>query len=774
MEAQTTSIQKALDRSRLKPVYIVESTLQGAGAPTLYFSDRNITVGSQIYENYLDDLSGLAEEIERATSEGLNPDIHLRFKNDRFMSHTHLIEIGSTYPFHGAVTIIKEVYLDDDNAFSDVRTIFKGALDQPRDIDELNFTCPVSAMTLVKDKQWKQTMITKAAYPNADPDDIGKYENIIYGSCEKVRCHAIKAGAVDSLAQDIGTGLSAFALSDPAGKGMSSGTITIQIENEQIRGSYSGSTFTPTVRGYNSTTAVAHDKGMAVFEVLSEYVYLVAGHPVKAIGDPYAWNGERWVRQPTGVTKYTGQSGSEHGSYSGKAVIAFSAKPVVKKQVDMTISDPQHQHAASVLIDTVVMNQYTINSGSWTFTTSNIIDNNFNNSAVQDPSSNTDVQRILPYNNGIPSRIRIGINHSDAVYNNIAAVSFYLNGALKQTLNFNGSPSKTTTYSNWYTLSSWSHVNAANTYVNIVTTAGNSFRVWEIWYEVEYDPTTSTGATNTSLSGNSSADAFVGEAVCCDVDGYRDDGSGTYTGSANALIERPDHFYKHFIDILYGFTLTDIDSSSFTAAGTAYAAAISGGYKFGICINEEIVPSQFIYSLAPQCRSNIRYDKGLWKLLYLPDIGPAAVKTISKSSLSGEFSKFSFNWTDNINIANDLKALFKYNYGRLKYDESEWIGTATATDATSQGKYGVRPLTVQFSAVRSQAMADHVLAFILLLRKNPLLTVNFPAFWEYFALERGDTFDIVNSLYNAVKFYIERIGRPEKGIVNITGIQWPG
>ena len=44
-----------------------------------------------------------------------------------------------------------------------------------------------------------------------------------------------------------------------------------------------------------------------------------------------------------------------------------------------------------------------------------------------------------------------------------------------------------------------------------------------------------------TLTGNSMADSIIGGLVAADVDGWQDDGSGTYTGTPDALIERPDH-----------------------------------------------------------------------------------------------------------------------------------------------------------------------------------------------------------------------------------------
>jgi hypothetical protein len=779
METLTASQKKALDRSRLKPVYLIEITLQGAGAPILYFSDRNITIGSQIYENYLSDLSGLGEEIERATSESLNPDVSLRFRNDRYKTYGYLIEIGDIYPFDGAGIIIKEVYLDDNNTTSDVRIIFKGALDEPQDIDLLSFECSVSAMPFIKDQQWKQSIITKAVYVNADPDDLNKHQNIIYGACQQVRCHAIKAGAVDALTAAItatSPGNSGTLVLSDASEYPSSGAFTIQTDDEKIRiASRSGNTLTLTssgARGYGSTTPAAHNQGAAVFEVLTEYIYLLAGHAVKAINDVYVDE----IRQISGVTKYTGQSGNEHPSYPGKAIITFSVKPKITKQVNLTADKTG---SVSDNIDfTSAGNNQTIYPDSVTGET--------NPGNIYDGNETTAGTAYVTWGGGYGFwTISFPSTNYGAIttqYLWVKVLNSYGVGNLSWDITQSGWSPTIVNPSGWirFQKSGGNWGDTLNLRATVANSGDNaSVYVYEIKKEVIYTPSLSkTGSANNgtlaiSLAGNSSADVVIGSSVNCDVDGYRDDGSGTYTGSANALIERPDHVLKHFIDILYGFTLTDIDSSSFSAAGALYAAAISGGYKFAFVINSEISPSKFLSELAFQCRSNLKYDKGLWKLLYLPDTAPAAAKTISKTNLAGKFAKFKFNRSANIDITNDLTAKFKKNYGGIKYDESEWLGTSTASDSTSQGKYGVRAKTYEFPAIRLQAMADHVLAFILLQRKNPLLIIDFLVFWEYLDLERGDTLDISNPLYNGKKFYIERVGRPDKGKVEITGLEWP-
>lgn len=151
-----TTVSESRGRPYAKPVYLVEVALRNSG-PTLYLSDRNITVGAQRYEDYLRDLSGIAEGLERAASGGLNADITLSFKNDRYLSYEHLIEMGETYPFEGAECVIKEVYLDDPSAglgHSGPVELFRGVLDEPELIDLLSFRCALSGMDRKADRQW--------------------------------------------------------------------------------------------------------------------------------------------------------------------------------------------------------------------------------------------------------------------------------------------------------------------------------------------------------------------------------------------------------------------------------------------------------------------------------------------------------------------------------------------------------------------------------------------------------------------------------------------
>jgi len=142
----TATIAQLGDRARLHPVWLVEITLKNSG-PTLYFATRNVNVGSQRYENYLLEVQGVGDELRRVDSSGLNTRITLSFANKKFKTHKNLIEIGDTYPFNGADTVLKQVYIDDDgNPSSDVKTWFKGKIDQPDNIvRNRSFDCKLSS-----------------------------------------------------------------------------------------------------------------------------------------------------------------------------------------------------------------------------------------------------------------------------------------------------------------------------------------------------------------------------------------------------------------------------------------------------------------------------------------------------------------------------------------------------------------------------------------------------------------------------------------------------
>jgi hypothetical protein len=172
-------------------------------------------------------------------------------------------------------------------------------------------------------------------YPGIDLDDIGKAPNIGYGDVPGVRCHLIQGGATSLLLSAISASDLTIEVQDAAR--FPATPFTIQVGSERMRvTNVAATTFTVT-RGYDSTTATAHAIERTVFEVRTEYVYLVADHAVTSIDTVFI---DR-VRQSTGFTAYTGQAGDSHADYPGKAVVAFAADGEISRQFNLQLAETE-------------------------------------------------------------------------------------------------------------------------------------------------------------------------------------------------------------------------------------------------------------------------------------------------------------------------------------------------------------------------------------------------------------------------------------------------
>jgi hypothetical protein len=827
----TTTIAQARARAKTEPIYLVEIALLNSG-PTLYLSDRTVKVGSQTYQHYLNDLSGLSDELGRYDSAGLNSDITLRFDNAAFTSggtaYDYLIEIGDTYPFEGAAVTIQEVYLDPDGTPSAAGTLFVGVLDEPADIDIAGFTCKASGKPQAASEEWNQPVMA------AGTDEAGAVKPIIYGTGVRVPALWKDKGARTTLKAAIdSTQTTGIELSDDTGFSASG---TIYLDDEQI--SYTGISsrvLSGVTRGASSSTATSHRAGAEIMEKLPTYEALLAGHELADVTDIFAEIDGRLLRVTSGVSDtYTG------GEHLLQATAQIMTE-VVNSDVD--INDPTHSHdfqywsgagsgssttftptsspgwitnehvgrafkdsaghyfyivsnTASAL--TVQNNMgVTLASGSYTgeiFRTQ-FVDlyqdivasymNNSNGAILCDHDFSTNFVTNASSAWVITTRID-GINDIGDIIGAKLCVVGYLSASATtgseiesgtfygQHVELSGSSPSTLTTANSLTKSSkilWSDFDGIN--IKQYWTSGSGFAYfYEHFVRVYYIPYgVSSASTGITVTGGAIATKNV-ERFHALVNGYADP-DGNYGGAAS-VVQRPDWVIKHFLVKAWGkFAAGEIDDTSFAAAGTSYASAITGGYMFALRIGEQVNPMEYLRNLAFECRSTLDFRGGKWYLDYKPDSAPAASVTFGQSDLTGQNAKFVFGKTPRQDIKNTLTARFGLRYSRQK-DDGEWEGVSTATDATSVTKYGTRPANFDFIAVRSQDMADDVLALILQELKNPLLTVAFPVDFESFGLEVGDTFDLSYGLNDAAKFWCEKIDRQGKGKgkATVTGRGW--
>lgn len=729
------------DRERLNVVWLVEITLKNSG-PILYLSTKNIIVGGQPYEDYIEAISGMELQVNRLDSHFQNQDILITFNNDAYSGYNYLIEAGETYPFEGATCVIKECLLDDSNTPATPTIIYKGYLDEPRKIDINRFECSVSSIFFWLARRWKQGICDKATFPNAY-EDVGKALPIVIGASVRLPAVRVDWGAKNNLKANITSAVTSIELSD-ASRFPSSGTLLCDAEKISYTGK-STNTLTGCTRGASATTATAHKAGAEVWIAQTNYDSVLCNHDIHTQGDIFAEVDNKLLRVTSGVSgllssgryllratsQITVESAGLNDGITVSDNIGFTSAATMKKVIPSSAAGGTNPGSA---IDGNGTSYCTLVSGE-TLT-------------ISFPSTSYGaIANQLWY-------INVHINGSSSLFIN----GTWTIGAGSGDFRF------TSAGGNW------------GDQLTIYCNAGTGRLVIEAWKEVEYTPTlTKSGAASRSGAVTSLATIQV-DRFHAVVSGAKDDGSGTYTGTAGALIERPDHAIKWFLIAQIGLTAAEIDSAAFSAAGSLYASAISGGYKFATAIVDQVDIEKTIKQLAYECRSALQWRGEKFYLDYLPDTSPAAVKTISQAEIAEEYGTFVFDRTDLVDLANDLTVKFQRDYSALN-SESDWLGTATASDSASKTKFGTYPLPRKdeefaFEYIRSQAMADHVLAHILLQRKIPLLIVRFPIFWEHLDLSIGSTFDISSGLYNGKKFFVEKFKRIDAFAGELIALGW--
>ena len=449
--------------------------------------------------------------------------------------------------------------------------------------------------------------IGRSEYPYADPDAIGRMESIVYGSPRGVPCRAVVAGGCSPLVSDI-------TASQTAGIGLSlapnevsfppSGTL--QVGGEKI--SYTGianKVLTGVTRGVSGSPASAHKKGAAAYEVRSDFTYLVAGHPVKAIGDVYV----EGVRVTSGVSRYT-DSG-------GKAKLVFSGKFTLEKSVGLSLTDPTHPHA-------VVSTKTQYNSA----TLPNVLTPNC--TGASESASGTIAFPATP-NKHAP----VGINYEIGfqVQTTASGCSSYVPADIQMKIGgivvFATGAYGSVNLPSPVQFSSTADSDTVAVYVQHGA-GSNTYRVGlnilSAKRTLDVDTQTSSASTGVALSGDSAADVVVGGRVTCDVDGMTDDASGSCTGTPGALISNPADVIRHFMVNYMGMPRGEV-GPSFDTARELLTSAIPGGYAFSGVIDSPVDVFYQLESWSAQARLKLTHDGYEARLAFLGN-GGAAVKTI--------------------------------------------------------------------------------------------------------------------------------------------------
>ncbi|MBI4241120.1 MAG: hypothetical protein HY613_05335 [Candidatus Rokubacteria bacterium] len=602
-QTRTAAFAAQADADDNAPVLLVRVLMSGL---TKYLTSRAGTYGGQAYEELLAEGLTLSLGMDRfgAVQQTVGD---LVLANGKDVDSVRFSDLLGPY-------VIDNAEVQADMAFvglgaSDWLRVFKGVATLPEEnafddrefrmvlLDEGQPARPeILALRANRIHKVLGTPITTTAYPRADPDVVGRMQPILYGALGGAHALAVDAGVVDALAADVTAAQTTLPLSDAGRFAILDISGTVQIEDEQI--TYTGKTvgsltLTGCTRGASGTTAAAHVKGRPVWEIRATYIYLVAAHACKSVGNVVVDG----VLQSSGYTV----------DLTGPTRILFSAKPKRALQVQVTV---QPVHAGTTVAEQT--------PGAISTT------------AEQTPGSiATSAEQGVSTNTGSHSH-----GGEDKLHEFQSSPSIPGTFTADTTFDFANTP-KSGFSADWHIKVSvisgtWKWRKGG---VDIITlSVGDNFfteaspGIQYVLFEsaagqitidlVERDITRAavidagaatgvlaslTGATATAmaalagatatlmsaLSGStavsvsrtvdvvvSAADIEVGEVVVCDVEGYRDDGAGTYTGTPNALITNPGDQLRHLLAVQLGLVLADyVDAASFTQARADFAAA---------------------------------------------------------------------------------------------------------------------------------------------------------------------------------------------------------
>lgn len=516
---------------------------------------------------------------------------------------------------------------------------------------------------------WRETYVGRklslADYPDADPDDVGKVIPIPYGTVTKVPALAIEAGVITTMAADAVQ--TATTISVSRGSGLNGTTIMIDQEWLLVT-AVSGNDLTVT-RGYSSTIQAYHNKGAVVtVRKSSPLIYLASDVPIDSFGRVHALVGERLIDVTADCNLwYTGQSGHEHSSYPGKAVVMISDLVRIRKDLKidtggagLDVDEGSHSHAAADIMVTVDLQT------AFTFTgpISNpeyAVDGDWSTAAIL--SASTSVLYVTRQNlftaPGTPIRYRLCMYYKDG-----------------------GGP--LTSWGSWFSLTDWDTLTGLTRAIYGTSVARY---VYAAWFEVEYTPTVAASpASGVILTGNSIADTIVGSSLFVDM---------TRTMAAP-------------INVFHDLAVTWAGAAGFSQNGTLPAS-----YDLNFVINEYRRIEDWLHDLAWQIRCWLRHSCGVWKLTFR-EAEPTPYKTLASCRIEGGKRLHNRDKSAYSEVINTITLLYGRDWQQAKSDKA-YTASLADTSAASIADFGIqeRPDLFQLDAVTDPDHAADLLAYYL-------------------------------------------------------------
>jgi hypothetical protein len=273
-------------------------------------------------------------------------------------------------------------------------------------------------------------------------------------------------------------------------------------------------------------------------------------------------------------------------------------------------------------------------------------------------------------------------------------------------------------------------------------------------------------STDTGTGGT--AGRVIGE-VTCDVQGIQDDSSGTFSGTASALLENPTDIVNCILQSLYGVEAGDIDGTwAITRALHASAA-----YKWAMLLGFKQF-SEFRRLASEQARARLVLSSGSVGFRFR-SYRPTADLTFEydpESGRTGVAQEVAIKLTSPTERLRGLTARYGYDDQAGEFRFSLTQGDPSAANATP-------PMDLTF--VNDAATARDLCAYWFGLRRRPRFAIEATAWHNALALEQGDHIAIAghpvleahgaDALIFAVQRKTDRGGQGGLGQIALGGLE---
>lgn len=553
-------------------------------------------------------------------------------------------------------------------------------------------------------------VLANAELPDADPEEIGRRANIVYGSVKKARAHAGVVGLRSTVRAAIAAAVTAIPIHDDFYDALpSTGSVIIGNETKAYSakaGSAGARTLTVTA------TADAHNKDDTIIQVVSSWVFIAAGHAMKAIDIVYVKRGDKLI--PLAAAQYTVNL-SNTALIAGRTLttITFTAPPLIaeKDQVKLGSSEASWHQVGSSETPTVSSFSDGLTNGQFGPTTA------LSFPAQEKTVSSGSVTRVVTAN--VVSTTRAGMEIW-LVNTGGAAIAMLCSGAAGS----NGSVVSVS--GNFWSLS----IGLKNVGATFSTLQSSVVNV-----SIKTADYAIAGAT---LSSTSTADNPIGE-VYFDGQGYADNPAGFYTGTADALIEKPADVIHHLARVVGEIPPSRIDSAAFVTARTDSPSS----YVFAGVIGERPALKTLLLAMGMQARIQVDWPVDKITGRFLKSAYPATGKALTQENIVA----------DSLSVARselaDLVNTINLHYGRdwsNSRNSAAYSANVFRQDQVSVDAYGAREQTdrflCDFIGSANATMAGDLADFWLSRLKSPARLLSFQAKLDQYELLPGDIFTL--------------------------------